>query len=139
MVKMMRRHKQQGQPVYETMLWSYLALHSCLTIVPTRNMIHNSAVSVDSIHYNVGLKTLPRRIQRLLTMPSHDVGFPLRHPKLVVEDIAYKQRVSRIMAWGHPWIKVSRSFEELFKNLRYGNWRNIYFSILRRFRKMKGL
>lgn len=26
------------------------------------------------------------------------------------------------MGWGHPWIKIGRSFEELFLNLRYGNF-----------------
>ena len=74
-LKMMRRHKLLGQPTYETVLWSYLALHSCLTIVPTRNMIHNSA------------------------MPAHELTFPLRHPRLVIEDVAYKHRVSRIIRW----------------------------------------
>jgi hypothetical protein len=138
MVKMMRKHKKQGKPVYETVLWSYLALHSCLTIVPTRNMIHNSAVSDDSVHYKAGLKTLPRRIQKLLTMPAHDMTFPLRHPPLIIEDVEYKQRVFRIMAWEHPWIKISRSVEELYRNLRYGNIRNIWQSVVRRVKILTG-
>lgn len=137
MPRMMRRHKQQGQPVYETVLWSYLALHSCLTIVPTRNMIHNSAVSADSVHYKSELKTLPRRMQKLLTMPSYDVDFPLRHPQLIIEDFAYKERVFRIMAWEHPMIKIGRSIEELYRNLIHGNFRNIWFSLLRRLSKKR--
>ena len=138
MVKMMRKHKKQGKPVYETVLWSYLALHSCLTIVPTRNMIYNSAVSDDSVHYKAGIKTLPRRIQKLLTMPAHDMTFPLRHPPLIIEDVEYKQRVFRIMAWEHPWIKISRSVEELYRNLRYGNIRNIWQSVVRRVKILTG-
>jgi len=138
MIKKMRKHKRGGQPIYETVMWSYLTLNSCLTIVPTRNMIQNSAVSAESAHYQTSLKTLPRRMQRLLTMPSYDVEFPLRHPKHVIEDAEYKKRVFRIMAWEHPLIKLGRSLEELYRNLRYGNIRNIFTSVTRRIRKMTG-
>lgn len=138
MPKMMRKHKQQGHPIYETVLWSYLALHSCLTIVPTRNMIQNSAVSTDSVHYKAGLKTLPRRMQQLLTMQAHDITFPLRHPPLIIEDVEYKRRVFRIMAWEHPWIKICRSVEELCRNLRYGSIANIWLSMVRRVKKLTG-
>jgi hypothetical protein len=71
-------------------------------------------------------------MQQLLTMPSHDVKFPLRHPKQVIEDIEYKKRVFRIMAWEHPMIKIGRSFEELYRNLKCGNFRNIFSSVVRR-------
>ena len=138
MPRMMRKHKQAGQPVYETLLWSYLTLNSCLTIVPTRNMIRNTAVAADSVHYQSGLKTLPRRMQKLLTMPAYDMEFPLRHPSLVIEDVEYKERVFRIMAWGHPWVKVGRSLEELYRNLRYGCFKNIWQSLLRRAKKLTG-
>ena len=138
MVKKMRKHKQAGQPIYETVMWSYITLNSCLTIVPTRNMIQNSAVSAESAHFQTPLKTLPRRMQQLLTMPSYDVDFPLRHPKHIIEDADYKRRVFRIMAWEHPMIKVSRSFEELYRNIRYGQFRNIYSSIVHRIKKFSG-
>ena len=101
-------------------------------------MIQNGAVSAESAHYQNSLKTLPRRMQRLLTMPSYDVEFPLRHPKHVIEDAEYKKRVFRIMAWEHPLIKLGRSLEELYRNLRYGNIRNIFTSVTRRIRKMTG-
>ena len=138
MIRKMRKHKQGGQPIYETVLWSYLTLNSCLTIIPTRNMIQNSAVSAESAHFQASLKTLPRRMQKLLTMPSYDVTFPLRHPKHMIEDTAYKERVFRIMAWEHPWIKIGRSFEELYRNLRYGSISNICSAVVHRIRKMTG-
>ena len=134
----MRKHKQAGLPIYETMWWSYMTLNSCLTIIPTRNMIQNNAVSAESAHFQTSLKTLPSRMQRLLTMPSHNVTFPLRHPKHIIEDAAYKERVFRIMAWEHPWIKIGRSFEELYLNLRYGNFRNICSSVVHRIKKITG-
>ena len=138
MIKVMRKRQTLPVPFYETVFWSAITLNNGLTIVPTRNMIQNTAVSADAAHYNVPLKTLPRRIQQLLTMPAHDVTFPLRHPRYVIENVEYKKRVFRIMAWEHPWIKVGRSLEELYRNLRYGNFSHIRSSIVQRIRKMTG-
>ena len=84
MVRKMRSHRQVGQPIYETQLWQSLMLSSGLTIVPTRNMISNSGVSSDSAHFTAELRTLPKAMQRLMTLPSYDVSFPLRYPKYVI-------------------------------------------------------
>ena len=51
------------------------------------------------------------------------------------ENVEYKDRMFRIMAWGHPWIKIGRSFEELFLNLRYGNFTIIRKAIINRINK----
>ncbi len=52
-----------------------------------------------------------------------------------IENVAYKKAVYRIMGWGHPWIKIGRSFEELFLNLRYGNFSIITKAIKNRINK----
>lgn len=138
MVKKLRKHKEAGNPIYETVYWSYNMLHSGLTIVPTRNMIQNTAVSEESAHFQSAMKTLPKRMQQLLTMPSYEMEFPLRHPQYVIENVEYKQHVYRIMAWGHPWIKIGRSMEELWRNLRYGNFKAIWNAIVFRVKKNTG-
>ena len=53
-------------------------------------------------------------------------------------DADYKDRVFRIMAWEHPLIKISRSVEELYRNLRYGHFSHIVSSVRHRIRKMTG-
>ena len=138
MVRKMRSHRQVGQPIYETQLWQSLMLSSGLTIVPTRNMISNSGVSSDSAHFTAELRTLPKAMQRLMTLPSYDVSFPLRHPKYVIENVEYKDRVFRIMAWEHPLVKTGRSLEELWLNLRHGSLRHIWTSVVHRVRKLTG-
>lgn len=138
MVSKMCHHRKAGQPIYETLLWSTLMTTSGLTIVPTKNMISNSGVSSESAHFQNSLKTLPKAMQRLMTMKSYDVDFPLRHPKYIIENVEYKDRVFRIMAWEHPMIKTCRSMEELYRNLRYGNISNIWASVIHRFRKLTG-
>lgn len=138
MLRKMYKHKAAGAPIYETLIWSACVLNSGLTIVPTKNLIQNTAVSEESAHFQSSLKTLPKAMQRLLTLPRHELQFPLRHPRFVIENVEYKQRVYRIMAWGHPWIKMARSVEELFRNLRYGNLTNISKAVAHRLRKLTG-
>jgi hypothetical protein len=43
--------------------------------------------------------------------------------------VEYKQRAFRTMGWGHPWVKVGRSLEELWLNLKKGNFRRITAAI----------
>ena len=62
----------------------------------------------------------------------------LRHPKYVIENVGYKERLYRRNAWGHPWIKIGRSIEELWLNVRYGNWKFIGRSVMRRIRILTG-
>ena len=138
MLKKLYKHKASGDPIYETLIWTACTLNSGLTIVPTKNLIQNTAVSEESAHFQSSLNTLPKAMQRLLTMPSHELKWPLRHPKYVIENVEYKRRVYRIMAWGHPWVKIGRSVEELLRNLRYGNMKQIREAVKHRISKLTG-
>ena len=71
-------------------------------------------------------------------MGRHELTFPLSHPDEVVENKAYLERLYKVNAWNHPWIKVQNSLEELWLNLRYGNFKHIAKSVSRRFRKWTG-
>ena len=138
MLKKLTKHHDAGEPIYETLFWSYNMLNSGLTIMPTRNMITNSGISEESAHFQVQYKTLPSSTKRLMTMKNYEMYFPLRHPKYVIENVEYGQRIARLMAWGHPWIKVKRSVEELFLNLRYGNFKRIKQALVHRVKKLLG-
>lgn len=133
-----RDHRDSGKEYYETILWSTLLLNSQLAIMPTRNMINNLGATEGSTHYTGSLATMPRRLRRLFTMKRHDVEFPLRHPRYVVEDVDFKNRVFRTYAYGHPLIKACRSLEELWLNLRYGNFGIIARAMRKRAAKMLG-
>ncbi len=138
MLKKVRAHHRLHKPIYESVFWSCLALNSCLAIVPTRNMIANSGVNEDAAHFSSSMQTQPRRLRQLYTMKSHEVQFPLKHPRYVIENVDYKRRVSKIMAWGHPWIKVGRSLEELWLNLRHGNLAAVGKALAHRVKKLEG-
>lgn len=132
---MCERHRELGIAYYETIFQTQCFLNSGLSIVPAHNMINNLGVQADSTHFAGSIDTLPRGYRRIFTMGRHEIDFPLHHPRYVVEHVAYRHRVYRIMGWGHPWLKVARSMEELLLNLRYGNFAAIWNAATRRVRK----
>lgn len=131
-------HRASGRAYYETILWSSMVLNSGLAIMPARNMVNNLGAVAGSVHYTDGFATMPRAKRRLFTMRRYEIEFPLTHPKYVIEHIAYLERYNRLAAFGHPWIKVCYSIEELFLSLRHGNFRHIITSVRRRIAKWTG-
>jgi len=135
---MCRDHRAAGKAFYETIFWSSMLLNNGLAIMPTRNLVNNIGVSADSTHFSASLDTIPRRLRRMFTMPRYELSFPLKHPRYVVENVAYKEQVYRTNAWGHPFVKIGRSLEELYRNLQHGNFGLITKAIRRRCNKWMG-
>ena len=136
--RMCREHQQSGKEYYESIFWASMLLQSGLAIMPTKNLINNLGLSEDSTHFSGSMKTTPRGYRRIFTMGRHELDFPLKHPRYVIENVEYKERVYKNHAWGHPGIKVTRSLEELILNLKYGNFKIITKSIRRRINKWLG-
>ena len=131
-------HRASGKEYYETIFWASMVMNSGLAIMPTRNMINNLGATDDSTHYTGSLQTMPRRLRRLFTMSRFELEAPVRHPRYVIEDVEFKEQVYRTYAYGHPWIKAGRSMEELWLNLKYGNFSHIAKSVANRFAKIIG-
>ena len=135
---MCRDHRDSGIAYYETIFWASMLLNDGLAIMPALNMVNNLSVSAESTHFTANLNTIPSRLRKMFTMPRYDIDFPLAHPPLVVENTAYKTRIYKINAWGYPLIKVRYSLEELWNNLRQGNFVLIGKAIANRISKMTG-
>ncbi len=131
-------HRASGKEYYETIFWASMVMNSALAIMPSRNLINNLGATDGSTHYTGSLKTMPRRLRKLFTMKRFEFEAPLRHPHYVIEDVDFKNMVYRTYAYGHPLIKAGRSLEELWLNLRYGNFRHIGHSITNRLFKIIG-
>ena len=114
-----------------------MLFNSGLAIMPSKNLINNVGASADSAHYSE-FKTMPRRLKQLFTMKRYELEFPLRHPRYVIEEVGYWKRFYKANGWGYPWVKVGRSMEELWLNLRYGNFGFILKSAARRLRIWTG-
>ena len=138
MMQMFHDHSQSGREYFETIYWADMLLHDSLAIMPAKNQINNIGLMADSTHFSAELKTTPHRIRKMFIMQRHELRFPLCHPMTVVENKAYLERLYKANAWNHPWIKVANSLEELWLNLRYGNFSHIIKSFTRRLRKWTG-
>ncbi len=137
-IPMCLEHKESGKDYYESIFWASMLLNSGLAIMPCKNMINNLGLSDDSTHFSGSMKTTPKAYRKIFTMKRYEMEFPLKHPSYIIENIDYKERLYKINAWGHPWIKASRSLEELWLNLRYGNIGIIFKSLNRRLNKWMG-
>ncbi len=135
---MARAHKASGKAFYETIYSAHLMLNSQLSIVPRLNLINNIGVLEESAHFTGGVQSLPSGYRRIFTMKRYDLDFPLRHPQHVIEHVAFRQRIYRIVGWGHPWVKAYRSLEELCINLRHGQWSYIGKALANRLRIICG-
>jgi len=138
MLPMFLDHSRSGKEYFETIYWSDMLLHDGLAVMPARNQINNIGLMADSTHFSAELKTTPHRIRKMFTMDRYELDFPLKHPASVEENKAYLERLYVINAWNHPWIKIQNSVEELFLNLRYCNFRQIWKAFTRRIRKWTG-
>ena len=135
-VKSCKDHRSTGKEYYETIFSASMILNNGLAIMPSKNMICNIGLE-GGTHYSTDLRTLPRRKRRIFTMKSYDMSFPLKHPQYVCEHLPYKKRFFRAHLWNTPWLKMLSSIEELFLNLRYGNFSNIKKAILHRYAILK--
>lgn len=139
LVQMPFHHRESGKAYYESIFWPTMMFNSGLAITPTRNMINNlGAMAGDAVHYTASFKAMPKRLRQLFTMKRHELEFPLKHPKYVIENIDYKHHVYRTNGWGHPWIKIKYSLEELWNNLRQGNFKMIGRAISNRLKIFSG-
>lgn len=133
-----RYHRSLGKAYYETILHAAIFLNSGLSIVPRVNMINNAGASGEGVHLSGSNRDLPKAYRRIFTMGRYELNFPLKHPRYVIEDVEYKNRMFKTMAWGHPFIKAARSLEELWLNLVHGNFGRIASAVANRFRIMTG-
>ncbi|RHD54214.1 hemolysin activation protein [Phocaeicola plebeius] len=137
-IEFCRHHRESGKAYYESIFHAAMFFNSGLSIVPTKNMINNLGATAGSTHFGGSNNLLPKGYRRIFTMKRYEQEFPLKHPRYIIENVGYKNRMFRVMAWGHPWIKIGRSFEELYLNLRYGNFQHIRKSLINRINKWLG-
>lgn len=139
MLRMAPQHRALGKAYYESIFWASMMFNHGLAIVPTKNMINNLGVTAGgSTHYAGSLETLPKRLRKMFTMQRHEVTFPLKHPRYIIENVDYLHRFYRINGYGHPWVKIKYSLEELWLNLRYGHFGYIGQAVKNRINKLLG-
>ncbi|MBR3389085.1 MAG: hemolysin activation protein [Prevotella sp.] len=137
MPSMCQWHANSGRQYFESIFWAYMLLHDGLAIMPSKNMINNIGMN-EGTHYSTQLDLMPKRLRRIFTMGKYEIDFPLSHPTEVKEYPDYQKRYYLVNAWNNPWRKVQYSIEELWLNIKQGNWQNISKSLRRRICKWMG-
>lgn len=133
-----RYHRSVGKAYYETILHAAMFLTSALSIVPSVNLVSNLGATAGGVHLSGTNDCLPRDLRRIFQMPALAMDFPLRHPRYLIDNVDYKERLFRTQGWGHPWIKLRHSLEELWLNLRHGDLRRIRQALANRLRIWRG-
>ncbi len=100
-------------------------LQSRLIIVPKYNLVTNIGLSENSANSVSSIKLTPRGKRRVWNLKTHEFEFPLKHPKYVVNDVEYRNHVNRIMAVGHPWIRLYRKCESKIRRLLFRDYRRL--------------
>ena len=99
-----------------------------LQIIPQRNLVSNIGCSKTGIHCGE-LKVLPHGLRRVFNMSVYELEFPLKHANYVIPDMEYEKKRERIMASGHPFVRIYRWIEQIFLLIRYGEVRRLLFMI----------
>ena len=119
------------EPGFEFFLGLNIWAQNTLNIVPTKNMIYNMGIGDGSTSNPHGIRLISKRLQKLFFMRTYELDFPLKHPKYVIEDDYYLAMVHCIM--GRCWyIKFYRYFENIIRQLLYGNRKALIISVLRK-------
>ncbi len=90
-------HSKTGVAYFETILESFQYTNSMYNIVPSKNMISNVGLGLETTHAVEALHLLPRRVRSLFYKKRYEIDFPLKHPKYVVEDMLFNHKFERKM------------------------------------------
>lgn len=95
MYKKLMRHVKLGRAFWESINTYSRLLNHQLVIVPQKNLITNIGATENSTHATGDMSVLSKQAHRLLNMPSHELQFPLAHPKHIISDVSYYNRMAK--------------------------------------------
>jgi hypothetical protein len=91
-------------------------LNSRLVIVPHKNLITNIGLTEDSVHAVNSIKKIPKAMQRLFFMKTYEMKFPLRHPKYIIQDVEFDEKLYRI-TYPNKMVMIKRKVESLLRRI----------------------
>ena len=131
-LKSSTEHKISGKAHYESILGFSNLMNSKLNIIPAKNLISNIGIGANGTHALDSIDKLPKGIRSILFMKAYELEFPLNHPKYVLEDVDYKNKLDRIMGNGYPLVKFYRLLESVLYRIIAGDFSSIIKGIKRR-------
>lgn len=75
-------------------------LNSQMIIVPKVNMITNVGLAPGATNGGTSVNSIPKRLQSIFNARRHELDFPLKHPRYIVEDRIYNDKVQYVVKGG---------------------------------------
>lgn len=98
--------------------------HHQLYIVPKYNMMNNIGCTEDGAH-TASYQILPRAIKSLYQMETHELEFPLKHPKYIIPDQDYRRLEDARLGRDRPLVEFFRRIESFCLTLKYYGIRGV--------------
>lgn len=92
-------------------------LYSRLTIVPKYNLTSNIGLTADSTHATDNEKMVCNKVRRLFNMKIHQLSFPLKHPKYIIDDQVFTDLQLDYLNTNTLSVKL----EYIYRTIRYGD------------------
>lgn len=112
------KNRNSGKAHWETILGYGCHSNNRLVIIPRRNLVTNIGVAGGT--HSSSLHLMNKRIRGLFFMKSHELEFPLKHPKYIIADYQYLDEMSKIHALGRPFLKLYYKIDYYIKYICYG-------------------
>ncbi len=121
--------------------WEYavatsMILASRVAITPKFNLIKNIGIVDEATHSGNSLQTMPHKLRRLFFMETHELEFPLKHPKYVMRDSRYERAYERHFCY-NKLDQLSMKIEHIFLLLIRGKVGDIGNIIKRKLKRNK--
>lgn len=87
-----RKHKTEGIPYWEEIVGARTLLQGGLVIYPTKNMINNIGVGVNSTHAPEKLEEVGASARSIFFIDTYEYSIPLKHPRYVIADDQFIKR-----------------------------------------------
>lgn len=116
--KVLMAHKAHGVPHWETVQSYARWFNSQLNIVPAKSLVKNIGLGEMSTHSNFSLECLPKALREAYYSDAESLEFPLKHPKYVIDNVEYKQKLFKILGKGHPLKKKKLKIESILLRIK---------------------
>lgn len=87
-------------------------------ITPKYNLISCLGCGNDSAHSS-SINTLPKEIRNLYNSKAYELSFPLKHPKYMIRDTIFEEKMDKLLAYNYPLKTKYRRVIKAIKTIKY--------------------
>jgi len=127
-----KRHEATMKAFWETIIGLGCTLDSRYAIIPKYNLVQNLGISENATHSSVSdLRLIDTEEQKLYTTIGKEIQFPLKHPKYIIADAEY---VNKLDKRNNPGCirSVSNKIQMALNMIKFGQIDHLIKAISRR-------